>query len=101
MPTCSRSTFGIHGRLSFFNCSSNGKGDPNQQGFGQALLKALLDNMPYLPAAATGGNYGLESSQIGIFLFRTIFTVHSEYSENTYKDQQSKRNAAQVQAGQD
>ncbi|XP_037398087.1 baculoviral IAP repeat-containing protein 6 isoform X3 [Pygocentrus nattereri] len=36
--------------------SSNGKGDPNQQGFGQALLKALLDNMPYLPAAATGGS---------------------------------------------
>lgn len=35
--------------------SSNGKGDPNQQGFGVSLLKALLDNMPYLPAAATGG----------------------------------------------
>ncbi|KAM9726353.1 LOW QUALITY PROTEIN: dual E2 ubiquitin-conjugating enzyme/E3 ubiquitin-protein ligase BIRC6 [Menidia menidia] len=37
-------------------CISNGKGDPGQQGFGQSLLKALLDNMPYLPAAATGGS---------------------------------------------
>ncbi|XP_062862910.1 baculoviral IAP repeat-containing protein 6 isoform X2 [Trichomycterus rosablanca] len=37
-------------------CISNGKGEQNQQGFGQALLKALLDNMPYLPAAATGGS---------------------------------------------
>ncbi|XP_062375823.1 baculoviral IAP repeat-containing protein 6 isoform X2 [Sardina pilchardus] len=36
-------------------CISNGKGDPGQQGFGMALLKALLENMPYLPAAATGG----------------------------------------------
>ncbi|XP_069036040.1 baculoviral IAP repeat-containing protein 6 isoform X3 [Lepisosteus oculatus] len=37
-------------------CISNGKGEPSQQGFGSALLKALLDNMPYLPAAATGGS---------------------------------------------
>ncbi|XP_072565882.1 dual E2 ubiquitin-conjugating enzyme/E3 ubiquitin-protein ligase BIRC6 isoform X5 [Paramormyrops kingsleyae] len=37
-------------------CISNGKGDPSQQGFGAALLKALLDNMHYLPAAATGGS---------------------------------------------
>ncbi|XP_029926712.1 baculoviral IAP repeat-containing protein 6 isoform X5 [Myripristis murdjan] len=37
-------------------CISNGKGDPSQQGFGMGLLKALLDNMPYLPAAATGGS---------------------------------------------
>ncbi|KAI5102813.1 baculoviral IAP repeat-containing protein 6 isoform X13 [Silurus meridionalis] len=37
-------------------CISNGKGEVNQQGFAQALLKALLDNMPYLPAAATGGS---------------------------------------------
>ncbi|MFT7805918.1 baculoviral IAP repeat-containing protein 6 isoform X6 [Arapaima gigas] len=37
-------------------CISNGKSDPSQQGFGSALLKALLDNMPYLPAAATGGS---------------------------------------------
>lgn len=37
-------------------CFSTGKGDPGQQGFGQALFKALLDNMPYLPAAATGGD---------------------------------------------
>ncbi|XP_066552631.1 baculoviral IAP repeat-containing protein 6 isoform X3 [Amia ocellicauda] len=37
-------------------CISNGKGDPSQQGFGSTLLKALLDNMPYLPAAATGGS---------------------------------------------
>uniref|UniRef100_A0A8C1V3E6 Dual E2 ubiquitin-conjugating enzyme/E3 ubiquitin-protein ligase BIRC6 n=1 Tax=Cyprinus carpio TaxID=7962 RepID=A0A8C1V3E6_CYPCA len=37
-------------------CISTGKGDPGQQGFGQALFKALLDNMPYLPAAATGGS---------------------------------------------
>ena len=36
---------------------SNGKGEPSQQGFGMGLLKALLDNMPYLPAAATGGKY--------------------------------------------
>ncbi|KAM8852773.1 dual E2 ubiquitin-conjugating enzyme/E3 ubiquitin-protein ligase BIRC6 isoform 1-T1 [Synchiropus picturatus] len=37
-------------------CISNGKGDPCNQGFGASLLKALLDNMPYLPAAATGGS---------------------------------------------
>uniref|UniRef100_A0AAQ5Y9L2 Dual E2 ubiquitin-conjugating enzyme/E3 ubiquitin-protein ligase BIRC6 n=1 Tax=Amphiprion ocellaris TaxID=80972 RepID=A0AAQ5Y9L2_AMPOC len=37
-------------------CISNGKGDTSQQGFGVSLLKALLDNMPYLPAAATGGS---------------------------------------------
>ncbi|XP_077439054.1 dual E2 ubiquitin-conjugating enzyme/E3 ubiquitin-protein ligase BIRC6 isoform X1 [Vanacampus margaritifer] len=37
-------------------CISNGKGDPSQQGFVTSLLKALLDNMPYLPAAATGGS---------------------------------------------
>ncbi|XP_035388620.1 baculoviral IAP repeat-containing protein 6 isoform X8 [Electrophorus electricus] len=37
-------------------CISNGKGEASQQGFGQALLRALLDNMPYLPAAATGGS---------------------------------------------
>ncbi|XP_056423373.1 baculoviral IAP repeat-containing protein 6 isoform X3 [Hyla sarda] len=36
-------------------CISNGKCDPNQQGFGFVLLKALLDNMTYLPSAATGG----------------------------------------------
>ncbi|XP_056147249.1 baculoviral IAP repeat-containing protein 6 [Lampris incognitus] len=37
-------------------CISNGKGEPSQQGFSTSLLKALLDNMPYLPAAATGGS---------------------------------------------
>ncbi|XP_067844789.1 baculoviral IAP repeat-containing protein 6 [Heptranchias perlo] len=37
-------------------CISNGKADPSQLGFGGALLKALLDNLPYLPAAATGGS---------------------------------------------
>lgn len=37
--------------------SSNGRCDPSQQGFGSVLLKALLDNMPLLPAAATGGTY--------------------------------------------
>ncbi|XP_076848185.1 LOW QUALITY PROTEIN: dual E2 ubiquitin-conjugating enzyme/E3 ubiquitin-protein ligase BIRC6 [Brachyhypopomus gauderio] len=37
-------------------CISNGKGEASQQGFGQALLKALLDNMAYLPTAATGGS---------------------------------------------
>ncbi|XP_028844057.1 baculoviral IAP repeat-containing protein 6 isoform X2 [Denticeps clupeoides] len=37
-------------------CISNGKADPGLQGFGMALLKALLENMPYLPAAATGGS---------------------------------------------
>ncbi|KAJ8014186.1 hypothetical protein DPEC_G00037640 [Dallia pectoralis] len=37
-------------------CISNGKGEPSQQGFGMGLLKALLDNMPFLPAAATGGS---------------------------------------------
>ncbi|XP_048457315.1 baculoviral IAP repeat-containing protein 6-like [Rhincodon typus] len=37
-------------------CISNGKTDPSQLGFGGALLKALLDNLPYLPAAATGGS---------------------------------------------
>ncbi len=39
----------------FISHCSNGKGDSSQQGFGVSLLKALLDNMPYLPAAATGG----------------------------------------------
>ncbi|KAK5907970.1 hypothetical protein CgunFtcFv8_016068 [Champsocephalus gunnari] len=37
-------------------CISNGKGDQSQQGFGVSLLKAMLDNMPYLPASATGGS---------------------------------------------
>eukprot|EP00063_Salmo_salar_P035149 XP_014009984.1 PREDICTED: baculoviral IAP repeat-containing protein 6-like isoform X15 [Salmo salar] len=37
-------------------CISNGKGEPSQQGFGMNLLNALLDNMLYLPAAATGGS---------------------------------------------
>ncbi|KYO23915.1 baculoviral IAP repeat-containing protein 6 isoform D [Alligator mississippiensis] len=37
-------------------CISNGKCGPSQQGFGSVLLKALLDNMPLLPAAATGGS---------------------------------------------
>ncbi|XP_071662275.1 dual E2 ubiquitin-conjugating enzyme/E3 ubiquitin-protein ligase BIRC6 isoform X7 [Patagioenas fasciata] len=37
-------------------CISNGRCDPTQQGFGSVLLKALLDNMPLLPAAATGGS---------------------------------------------
>ncbi|XP_056669227.1 baculoviral IAP repeat-containing protein 6 isoform X17 [Monodelphis domestica] len=37
-------------------CISNGKCDPSQPGFGSVLLKALLDNMPLLPAAATGGS---------------------------------------------
>ncbi|KFQ24273.1 Baculoviral IAP repeat-containing protein 6, partial [Merops nubicus] len=37
-------------------CISNGRCDPSQQGFGSILLKALLDNMPLLPAAATGGS---------------------------------------------
>lgn len=50
--------FGLHANNKlavFFSCYSNGKGDPSQQGFGVSLLKALLDNMPYLPSAATGG----------------------------------------------
>ena len=34
---------------------SNGRCDPCQPGFGSVLLKALLDNMSFLPAAATGG----------------------------------------------
>ncbi|XP_029449757.1 baculoviral IAP repeat-containing protein 6 isoform X2 [Rhinatrema bivittatum] len=37
-------------------CISNGKCDPSQQGFGYVLLKALLDNMTYLPSSATGGS---------------------------------------------
>ncbi|XP_054832768.1 baculoviral IAP repeat-containing protein 6 isoform X2 [Eublepharis macularius] len=37
-------------------CISNGKFEPSQQGFGSVLLKALLDNISYLPAAATGGS---------------------------------------------
>uniref|UniRef100_F7ALH1 Dual E2 ubiquitin-conjugating enzyme/E3 ubiquitin-protein ligase BIRC6 n=1 Tax=Xenopus tropicalis TaxID=8364 RepID=F7ALH1_XENTR len=37
-------------------CISNGKCDPSQQGFGFVLLKALLDNITYLPSAATGGS---------------------------------------------
>ncbi|KAM6279965.1 dual E2 ubiquitin-conjugating enzyme/E3 ubiquitin-protein ligase BIRC6 isoform 6-T6 [Porphyrio hochstetteri] len=37
-------------------CISNGRCDPSQQGFGSVLLKALLYNMPLLPAAATGGS---------------------------------------------
>ena len=39
-----------------FFFSSNGKCDPCQPGFGSVLLKALLDNMSFLPAAATGGS---------------------------------------------
>lgn len=42
----------------WFFCS-NGRCDPSQQGFGSVLLKALLDNMPLLPAAATGGTYAV------------------------------------------
>lgn len=45
-------------KVSVFFCS-NGRCDPSQQGFGSVLLKALLDNMPLLPAAATGGTYGV------------------------------------------
>ncbi|XP_061767077.1 baculoviral IAP repeat-containing protein 6 isoform X1 [Nerophis ophidion] len=37
-------------------CISNGKGDLSQHGFGTSLLKALLENMCDLPAAATGGS---------------------------------------------
>lgn len=37
-------------------CISNGKCDPSQQGFGCVLLKALLENMQFLPSAATGGS---------------------------------------------
>ncbi|EMP24451.1 Baculoviral IAP repeat-containing protein 6, partial [Chelonia mydas] len=37
-------------------CISNGKCDPSQQGFGSVLLKALLGNISFLPAAATGGS---------------------------------------------
>ncbi|XP_053159728.1 baculoviral IAP repeat-containing protein 6 isoform X3 [Hemicordylus capensis] len=37
-------------------CISNGKFEPSQQGFGSVLLKALLANISYLPAAATGGS---------------------------------------------
>ncbi|XP_053567827.1 baculoviral IAP repeat-containing protein 6 isoform X7 [Bombina bombina] len=37
-------------------CISNGKCDPSQQGFGSVLLKALLENLTYLPSAATGGS---------------------------------------------
>ncbi|XP_034964150.2 baculoviral IAP repeat-containing protein 6 isoform X3 [Zootoca vivipara] len=37
-------------------CISNGKFEPSQQGFGSILLKALLGNISYLPAAATGGS---------------------------------------------
>lgn len=45
-------------KVSVFFCS-NGRYDPSQQGFGSVLLKALLDNMPLLPAAATGGTYAV------------------------------------------
>ncbi|XP_044308535.1 baculoviral IAP repeat-containing protein 6 isoform X5 [Varanus komodoensis] len=37
-------------------CISNGKFESSQQGFGSILLKALLGNIAYLPAAATGGS---------------------------------------------
>ncbi|XP_018120699.1 baculoviral IAP repeat-containing protein 6 isoform X6 [Xenopus laevis] len=37
-------------------CISNGKCEPSQQGFGCVLLKALLENITYLPSAATGGS---------------------------------------------
>ncbi|ETE62917.1 Baculoviral IAP repeat-containing protein 6, partial [Ophiophagus hannah] len=37
-------------------CISNGKFEPSHQGFGSVLLKALLGNISYLPAAATGGS---------------------------------------------
>uniref|UniRef100_A0A670XUG6 Dual E2 ubiquitin-conjugating enzyme/E3 ubiquitin-protein ligase BIRC6 n=1 Tax=Pseudonaja textilis TaxID=8673 RepID=A0A670XUG6_PSETE len=37
-------------------CISNGKFEPSHQGFSSVLLKALLGNISYLPAAATGGS---------------------------------------------
>lgn len=40
-----------------FGFYSNGKFEPSQQGFGSVLLKALLGNISYLPAAATGGKF--------------------------------------------
>ena len=42
-------------KVSFKFFFSKGKCDPCQPGFGSVLLKALLDNMSFLPAAATGG----------------------------------------------
>ncbi|KAG8504819.1 Baculoviral IAP repeat-containing protein 6, partial [Galemys pyrenaicus] len=48
-------------RVCFFEAGrsiahNNGKCDPCQPGFGSVLLKALLDNISFLPAAATGGS---------------------------------------------
>lgn len=45
----------MYSHFFFKNFFSNGKCDPCQPGFGSVLLKALLDNMSFLPAAATGG----------------------------------------------
>lgn len=59
-------------KVLWFFCS-NGRCDPSQQGFGSVLLKALLDNMPLLPAAATGGTYA-------VFL-SWAYTVHLSFVE--------------------
>lgn len=50
---------------------SNGRCDPSQQGFGSVLLKALLENMPLLPAAATGGMY----TKIVVIKIHSTFVV--------------------------
>lgn len=55
---------------------SNGKGEQSQQGFGVSLLKALLDNMPYLPAAATGGELlGVHAEQQTAAFYLIMFTA--------------------------
>lgn len=55
---------------------SNGKGEPGQQGFGMALLKALLENMPYLPAAATGGR------STAVDMFSPLFWFQEKYRKS-------------------
>ena len=64
----------------FFSCCSNGKGDPSQQGFGADLLKSLLDNMPYLPAAATGGKLFNNNTEQATPLLPSFFFMTPESS---------------------
>lgn len=63
-----------------FLCS-NGRCDPSQQGFGSVLLKALLDNMPLLPAAATGGMY----TMFVVIKIHSTFVVWHGFFESLVK----------------
>lgn len=64
-----------HTDSKLFILFSNGKADPSQLGFGGALLKALLENLPYLPAAATGGRFACSLDKYAVIILgRYIFS---------------------------